>query len=327
MKRFLLLLALAAFLAIPSISMADGGIGVGVISSMTIKATALHDASAFSDSTTIRTTQSFVLKQGVLSFTVSQVSPADKTAGQAFNGEIDFTGGSASSTVLGKTTSISNVTMNLNGLMLDATQAKSAATSNGTVDGTINITDDSGTTTKSFTGSYSLNASLAGWVTDDSGTHPTSGTFAPMVIVISGVTSADDSVPPVITSEPVIVNVTVPTVPFKVVSATGNGNPAHNITGTWTATYTNTNTGESDVVTLSLTQTGNVVTGNISDPDHGSIPLSGLISGNGITMQFTDSVKGEAVTSKGTLSNADGSMSGTYTSTKGGKGTWSATKQ
>ncbi len=130
----------------------------------------------------VMTTQSFAFKQGALFFNVSSVDNSgggDAGKGQRFKSQVSFAG-SASSTASGKTAIMSNVFMNMSGLVISADNKPSAALGCGTVNGTLNILDggtDNGNPGPvqniSFTGAYKMSVALGGFVSDgQGGTNP-----------------------------------------------------------------------------------------------------------------------------------------------------------
>ena len=197
MKRFLILFILTAFLAIPAISMADNVTGAGVVPTLTIQANSIHYVQSGNNQSSVMTTQNFAFTRGALFFNVSSVDNSgggDAGKGQRFKAQVSFAG-SASSTALGKTTTMSNMFMNMSGLVISADNKPSAAIGSGAVNGTFtamdNGTDSNGNPDApqnlSFTGSYKMNVALAGFVSDgQGGTNPTSGT-ATITIIIAGV--------------------------------------------------------------------------------------------------------------------------------------------
>jgi hypothetical protein len=191
----------------------------------------------------------------------------------------------------------------------------------------------------SFTGSYKMNVALAGFVSDgQGGTNPTSGT-ATITILISGVGPLNLAPTPnfnnsssimtnQISPQPVVVNVTLGAIPFKIGQGGTVPVPAGtaNVQGTWNANIVKSDYSENDAATLILTQNGTSLTGIMpGGGDKGPQSLTGSVVGKVVTLQFTDSSKGETNTFTGTL-NADGTLSGTYKSSLGSAGTWGAAK-
>ncbi len=123
-------------------------------------------------------------------------------------------------------------------------------------------------------------------------------------------------------------NVTLGAIPFKIGTEGTVPVPAGtaNVQGTWNANIVKSDYSENDAATLILTQNGTSLTGIMpGGGDKGPQSLTGSVVGKVVTLQFTDSSKGETNTFTGTL-NADVTLSGTYKSSLGSAGTWGAAK-
>ncbi len=96
------------------------------------------------------------------------------------------------------------------------------------------------------------------------------------------------------------------------------------VTGNWNVTVTGE---EGLTAVMSLTQSGNAVTGTFTVPGmDGSLSMSGTVSGNTLRLTMvTDIDDNASVTLNGTVT--DNTISGTWTDNGGDSGTWSATKQ
>ncbi|MGC2422990.1 MAG: hypothetical protein WA666_01390 [Nitrospirota bacterium] len=311
MKIFLLISSLIALLTYAGISLAYGGTGAGIVPSMTINA---HSLLA-NPSGVVFQREKFVCRQGFLTFTTSDVSPGNQMAGKNFKGELVM--GSATT---GKTT-LSNVFLNLSGLMLNDTlynEAKSAAISTGAVNGSYTVTQPSATTTVSFAGSYSFKAEFG----------EKSGIVAPMSILISNVgpqglapTPNFNNSTTIMTSQiaplPEIMNISLPAIPVEISSA-----PPSNFAGIWSGTevVTTNNYSSQNTIFFNLAQKGNFVW----DPNQ-VIPCvkSGTVFGKDIIIKYYDNYID--YTFMGSL-NWDGTMSGTFTtgSNNGILGKWGA---
>jgi hypothetical protein len=338
MKRFLILLALAAFLAVPAVSMAEVVTGAGVVPSMKLQVSSVHG------NPSVMTLQNFAYTKGALFFNVSSVnSEGDDGKIQHFHATVTFAGGAASSfTVNGqtKTNTISNISMDLGGLVISADNKPSAATGSGSVNGTLNITD--GTTddsdnlivqNMSFKGSYKMNVALGGF---DANHDPTTGT-ATFAIIISQVgpmglaptpnfnnstTILTDQISP----QPGVVNIAFGVTPFRVGSAGGDIPPSAgtaSVGGTWYGVHMSNDLSDGGLMTISLVQNGNSLTGWLNGGDSGTSPLTGSVTGKTVALQFTDG-GGYVSTITGALNTKDGTLAGTYKSTSGESGKWGA---
>lgn len=102
----------------------------------------------------------------------------------------------------------------------------------------------------------------------------------------------------------------------------GGDGDAATVTGTWSGTFS----GSGSPFTLSISQSGDAVTGNYSE---GGIngTVSGSVSGNSIQMTITLE-SGSVGLFSGNLNEDRTSMNGTFSiiSGGGGGGSWSATK-
>jgi hypothetical protein len=318
MKRFLLLLALSAFLAIPAISMAETVVGAGAAPSITVKANTVHSVSTATGTTTAMRTETYTLTKGGFSFTVNDVNPDDQTQGQTFKGQLAFNGPAASTSDPTKT--LSNLFINMSGLVLSADKTKSAVIGQGAISGSVVHTDPSdGPELAGFTGAYSMKVSLSGFVTTtdpygNTSTNPTKGT-AVVTVTISGITAPG-----------VVLTVTMPPIPFNILGGT--------VTGGATTGWALSHDGTTSVLTLS--QIGPLVAGTIVDThDDGTVeiqPISGTIDGSNVTMYVTDtsSTPTNTTTVTGTISGTFGTlgttMSGTYVSSDQSTGDWSASE-
>ncbi len=326
-KKFLIFSIFAVLLALPVISLASGGVGVGVAPSITLQAYSLNNASSFSDSTTVMQIQKFILKNGVLSFSVNDVNYSDKTAGMTFKGQLQFAGGAT----YGKTT-LGNLFMNLSGLMLRPTKTGLTAMAlvrNGTLNGTADVTDvDSNgnptTNTVSFSGSYAMNAALK--LVNN---QVVSGSIAPSMI-ISGLNIPVVTQNPVTLANtttmqpaPVIMRATFAPIAFTVpTNGAGGGNGTINLSGVMNPVWVTSDLTCGGASTFNLAQTGNVLSGtkydnqsnNCSDPT--VYPVTGTVSASSFVMQFTGGNNGGTITVSGTL-NADHTLSGVAKNSKG----------
>gem|GEM_PF-6824081 len=322
MKRLLLLLVSIMMLAIPAVSMAGGGAaGVGVVSTMTVTANSLHGTN-----NSVMETENFTLKQGMLAFTVSSNNSNDNS--MTFNGKIQFTGSaSATPAIAGNPSALSNVFLNMSGLMLGTqpTATTSAAVSCGTISGTANHSEPAvsftgmTTSTVNLSGVYNMKVAVSGKTVDDNFT-PTAGT-ATINILLSNVSVPTGNLVPVpnfdnsstimtyqAQPQPVVLTVTLPAIPFTFVT----GTPPAGLTGTWNLNTISNDLTDVGTGTINLTQTGTVLTGNISDKG-GLTPITGTVTATGtVALQFTGA-DGSSSTISGTV-NKDGTMSGTYTS-------------
>ena len=334
MKRFLILFILTAFLAIPAISLARVTTGAGVAPTLTLQVNAVHN------SPSVMSVQNFAFTKGALFFNVSSVDNSDSGSPkmQHFNATVSFGGGASSlDHNTGKTTTISNISMDLSGLAISADNKPSAAMGSGAVNGTLTLmdngTDGNGdpdpTQYLSFKGSYKMNVTLSGFVNS----NPTSGT-ASFTVIISRVGPMGLSSTPnfnnsssimtnQISPQPVVVNLTLGAIPFKIGQGGSVPIPAGtaDVHGTWNGINMKSDLSDGGPMTINLTQNGNSLTGWMNGGDKGSQLLTGSVVGKAVTLQFTDSSKGETVTITGAL-NSDGTLSGTYKSSLGSTGKW-----
>ena len=94
------------------------------------------------------------------------------------------------------------------------------------------------------------------------------------------------------------------------------------VSGSWSLFLTPSNTSALAPKLCTLTQTGNDISGTISD----GAAITGTVSGNNISLTV-DNTGGTTTTLAGTIGADWKTMSGTYTSTgSDGSGNWSATK-
>jgi hypothetical protein len=328
MKRFLLLLALAAFLAIPAISLADGGAtGSGTVPSITVKATSIKDVTLSNGQTSVMKTESFVLKNGSLAFAVMSTASFNKNNGgsQAFKCQIFVPGPAANA----NGAKLSNLFINMSGFVLNAKQTKSAVVGQGALNGFVTHTDSAAnggqTGTVNFTGAYTMRVALAGWVTSNGNTNPTKGSMA-VTMTLSGIFDPSSGAP-----QPTLITLTMPATAFKIPGTGIVGGTA----STWTMNVNMTSGPESPqsiTVTLNLTQYGNNFIGTMTDPSQNVNNVSGTINGSNFTMMFSDTNQNnvpETVTITGIIAGTIGSgatMSGTFSSTTGDSGDWNATE-
>ncbi|MGC2423696.1 MAG: hypothetical protein WA666_05010, partial [Nitrospirota bacterium] len=297
MKRFLILSILTAFLAIPAISLADGPhYGHGTVPSITVQAKSTtqfrYANGAYSNNTSVMKVETYTLRSGSMNFAVNDnntnnVTSASVTTNnnnnkgaQSFTGQIYFAGPAT----IASGAKLSNMFINMSGIIINATRTQAAPIGQGFVRGFVTHTDSVAnggqTGTVNFTGAYTMSVALAGF-TRANGNNPTHGS-ASITMVLSGIFDPSGS-------QGVVVTVAMPATAFTL--STTPTQPAET-NSTWALSADMTSgpdSPQSITANLSLNlYDGYLITGTLTDPSNNVNNVSGTLVNNNINASFTD---------------------------------------
>jgi hypothetical protein len=302
-------------LAISIAVLADSGWLSPTIPSITIDMLSVDPPTGSNNS--VMDNESYTLKKVPFTFSTMSTSSYPEYNAEIYKSQVSYTG-----TATAKDgSSISNVFINMSGLIIHAGKPETRVMGAGLLSGSATRTDKYGTAGKvNFSGAYSQKILMLGWVKNPfGGISPTRLLALPMQVTVSGVydASSGTQLPMVLTAHVSAMSLTFP-------------KPAP-LSGTWDFNYTvenDTGTGDSWSMgdgTFNLPNLGTNITGQVTDINSNNDNISGTIEGKNVTMSFTD-VDGNITTLTGPIT-PDYQINGTFTSTNGDSGTWTAWKQ